>query len=116
MKYWPPGGSGGVALGGAGGLAGDAATVGWELCRATPSCLRLFWQLMRAAASRTFWTAGNSRPIRMAMMAITTSNSIKVKAGRRRMMDPREEFVPGSPGKRSAGYQDICPGVIVLSG
>ncbi len=35
---------------------------------------------MRAAASRTFWTAGSSRPIRMAMMAITTSNSISVNA------------------------------------
>src|SRR5438105_1713542 len=32
----------------------------------------------RAAASRTFWTAGRRRPIRMAMMAITTSNSISV--------------------------------------
>src|SRR5205814_239754 len=37
---------------------------------------------MRAAASRTFWTAGSSRPMRMAMMAITTSNSISVKARR----------------------------------
>jgi hypothetical protein len=34
---------------------------------------------MRAAASRTFWTAGRSRPIRMAMIAITTNNSIRVK-------------------------------------
>src|SRR5688572_24776234 len=31
------------------------------------------------AASRTFWTAGNSRPISTAMMAMTTSNSIRVK-------------------------------------
>jgi len=38
---------------------------------------------MRAAASRTFWTAGNSRPIRMAMMAMTTSSSISVKPERR---------------------------------
>src|SRR5262245_34123572 len=44
---------------------------------------------MRAAASRTFWTAGRSRPIRMAMMAMTTSSSIRVKADRRveRFMD-----------------------------
>src|SRR5438552_1145739 len=34
---------------------------------------------MRAAASRTFCTAGRSRPIKMAMIAITTSNSISVK-------------------------------------
>src|SRR5687767_4600209 len=42
---------------------------------------------MRAAASRTFWTAGRSRPMRIAMIAITTSSSISVKAapvGRRR--------------------------------
>src|SRR5579859_950595 len=37
---------------------------------------------MRAAASRTFCTAGSKRPMRMAMMAITTSNSIRVKAVR----------------------------------
>src|SRR4051812_37565647 len=39
----------------------------------------LLEQLMRAAASRTFWTAGSSRPMRMAMMAITTNSSISVK-------------------------------------
>src|SRR5262245_39861722 len=42
------------------------------------SCFRLFWQLMRAAASRTFWTAGSNRPIRTAMIAMTTSSSISV--------------------------------------
>jgi hypothetical protein len=45
-------------------------------------CLRLFWHYMRAAASRTFWTAGSKRPIRMAMMAMTTKSSISVNAGR----------------------------------
>src|SRR5437773_11937732 len=35
---------------------------------------------MRLAASRTFCTAGKRRPIRMAMMAMTTSSSISVKA------------------------------------
>src|SRR5947209_1888814 len=49
-----------------------------------PSCLRLLEQLMRLAASRTFCTAGKSKPIRTPMMAITTSNSINVKPGRRR--------------------------------
>src|SRR5262249_25373586 len=34
----------------------------------------------RAAAERTFWTAGTSSPMRMAIMAITTSNSISVKS------------------------------------
>src|SRR5215471_9454772 len=40
---------------------------------------RLLPQLARSAAWRTFWTAGRSRPMRMAMMAITTSSSISVK-------------------------------------
>src|SRR6476659_8028444 len=39
---------------------------------------------MRLAASRTFWTAGSRSPIRMAMIAMTTSNSIRVKAERGR--------------------------------
>ena len=42
--------------------------------------LEVVLALRLAAASRTFWTAGSSRPIRMAMMAMTTSNSISVKA------------------------------------
>src|SRR5262245_51389265 len=50
---------------------------------ARPICLRLLLHDMRAAASRTFCTAGSSRPIRMAMMAITTNNSINVKPARR---------------------------------
>src|SRR5262245_34370705 len=37
---------------------------------------------MRAAAARTFWTAGSSNPMRMAMMAITTSSSTSVKPRR----------------------------------
>jgi hypothetical protein len=37
---------------------------------------------MRLAASRTFCTAGKSKPIRIAMMAITTSSSISVKPRR----------------------------------
>src|SRR5262245_26836435 len=47
-------------------------------------CLRLLVQALRAAASRTFWTAGRSSPMRMAMMAITTSSSISVKPRRRK--------------------------------
>jgi hypothetical protein len=49
---------------------------------ARPSCLRLFWQVVRMAAIRTFWTAGRSRPISTAMMAITTSSSTSVKPRR----------------------------------
>src|SRR4051812_37884700 len=45
----------------------------------------------RRAASRAAWTAGRSRAIRTAMMAITTSNSISVKPiprTRRSLMTP----------------------------
>src|SRR5262249_22345144 len=49
-------------------------------------CLRLFWLLARAAASRTFCTAGNSRPISTAMIAITTNSSIRVNALRARSL------------------------------
>jgi hypothetical protein len=36
----------------------------------------------RRAASRADWTAGSNSEIKTAMMAITTSSSIKVNAGR----------------------------------
>src|SRR5439155_11043946 len=53
---------------------------------ARPIWWRLLAQRMRLAAERTFWTAGRSRPMRMAMMAMTTSNSMSVKAERLRCM------------------------------
>src|SRR5262245_56305985 len=40
-----------------------------KLWTARPICLRLLEHLARAAAARTFCTAGSKRPIRMAMMA-----------------------------------------------
>src|SRR5262249_55568964 len=58
-----------------------------QLCRARLICLRLLLHLARLAASRTFWTAGSSRPIRIAMMAMTTSSSISVKPWRRGRAD-----------------------------
>jgi hypothetical protein len=42
----------------------------------------LFVHRSRDAASRTFCTAGSSRPIKTAMMAITTNSSISVKPPR----------------------------------
>jgi hypothetical protein len=53
-----------------------------KLWNATPVCFKSFALLMRAAADRTFCTAGSSRPMRTAMIAITTSNSIRVKPRR----------------------------------
>src|SRR6516165_1201308 len=46
---------------------------------AIPSCFRLLTHCERRAASRAAWTAGRSRAIRTAMMAITTRSSISVK-------------------------------------
>src|SRR5262245_19564955 len=61
----------------------DCGRVPWAdswAAMAIPICLRLFWQLMRLAASRAFCTAGISWARRTAMMAITTSSSIRVNA------------------------------------
>src|ERR1700739_4161108 len=55
------------------------------------------------AASRTFWTAGKSRPIRMAMMATTTSSSIKVKARRGRRRSVRTTESPAMRVKNQQG-------------
>src|SRR5262245_66203793 len=60
----------------------------WKECTATPSCFRLLPHCVRAAASRTFCTAGTRSAIKMAMMAMTTSSSMSVKPrGRREMRD-----------------------------
>src|SRR5688572_14843231 len=72
-----------------------------------PSCRSWFAHFMRAAASRTFWTAGSNSPIRMAMIAMTTSNSISVNA--RRGMG-----VSGAGEARS--QTNACPGVKMLHG
>src|SRR5262245_35921887 len=62
---------------------------------------------MRAAASRTFCTAGNNRPMRMAMMAITTSSSISVNARRRRDLNSLD--IPAS--SETERCDDEQPGV-----
>jgi hypothetical protein len=49
-------------------------------CVARPICFKLLMHCVRAAASRTFCTAGTNRAIKIAMMAITTNNSINVNA------------------------------------
>src|SRR5438105_644784 len=61
---------------------GNALLVSLILCIASPICLRLLAHCVRAAASRTFCTAGTKRAIRMAMIAITTKSSISVKPTR----------------------------------
>ena len=61
---------------------------------------------MRAAASRTFWTAGSSRPMRIAMMAMTTSSSISVNARRGRA----GEIGPFDASQDGAGKEKANPG------
>src|SRR5579884_2462512 len=62
---------------------------------------------MRAAASRTFCTAGTSMPTRMAMMAITTKSSISVNA--RLLLDTGRMFgierSPLATGRRKEGLE-----------
>ena len=43
------------------------------------SCFRLLTQLIARARIRALFSAGSSIPARIAMIAITTSSSIKVK-------------------------------------
>lgn len=49
------------------------------MVEAIASCLWLFKQLIRCARALALDNAGSSMAAKMAMMAITTSNSIKVK-------------------------------------
>src|SRR5262245_29425950 len=94
------------------------------LCRASDICLRLFADCVRAAASRTFWTAGTSSPIRIAMMAITTSSSMRVKARpdfksrNRGIGTPPEqglEVQPEQAGGGSLGQAEVAAGQGVLA-
>src|SRR4051794_30522178 len=63
-------------------LGGVTPLVSWKLWQASPSCFMWLVHFIRLAASRIFWTAGSKRPIRIAMIAITTSSSISVNADR----------------------------------
>src|ERR1035437_6958784 len=51
-----------------------------QVRKARPTCLRLLVQLMRWAFALARARAGSNRAAKMAMMAITTNNSIRVKA------------------------------------
>src|SRR5579883_1143381 len=62
---------------------------------AKPSCFRLLTHCARRAASRAAWTAGKSRAINTAMIAITTNSSISVK--------PRRRIIKTSPSLDQTG-------------
>src|SRR5215475_243835 len=50
---------------------------------AKPICLTLLAHFVRSATARIRWTAGRIRPMRVAMIAMTTSSSTRVKPLRR---------------------------------
>src|SRR5690242_79462 len=66
----------------------------------------LLEHVVRLAASRTFCTAGNSRPMRMAMIAITTRSSIRVNA-RRDMVHLDEGLL--KPGAQASAIIPLAP-------
>ena len=51
----------------------------WCCKQPSASCLRWLVHSERRAASRAAWTAGNNSATKIPMMAITTSNSTRVK-------------------------------------
>jgi hypothetical protein len=59
----------------------------------SPSCRRLLVQLIRCALFLALASAGNNIPARIAIMAITTRSSIKVKP-----LDLREKLAEQSSG------------------
>src|SRR5204863_292808 len=69
----------------------------------------------RAAAARTIWIAGNSRPMRTAIKAITTSSSISVKA--RCWAHPLRAMAHTPSGEMVSSRVWICefPGPVPLS-
>src|SRR5215471_12876784 len=117
-KTVPPSPEGGFAGKPQAYKAGILKCVSWKLCKPFPIWARLFWHFVRAAASRTFCTAGSSRPMRIAMMAITTNSSISVKP--RRAHDERtmsvllpngdEWMYPDSARERSRDVERIGRG------
>src|SRR5437773_12552807 len=51
-----------------------------HVLKANPVCLRLLVQLIRCARALARASAGNNMAARMAMIAMTTNNSMRVKA------------------------------------
>ena len=71
------------------GLGGTRSSYSWVYrVQASPSCFMLLRQAMPWALVLAFANAGKSRPARIAMMAMTTRSSIKVKPTRRTAEGP----------------------------
>src|SRR6185312_11963618 len=78
---------------------------------ARPNCLRLLTHCSRRAASRAAWTAGSKSAISTAMIAITTSSSIRVKP--RRTRDPTRLPCPLESFAAGIGHPPDGPGAVV---
>src|SRR5262245_51963909 len=61
----------------------------------------------RRAASRADWTAGNSRPMRMAMIVVTTKSSISVNPRRGDLPEKLSTAAPSSELESSTTGQFI---------
>ncbi len=82
-------------------VTGSRFDASWCVGIPRPICGRLLAHCMRRAYSRDACTAGSRRPIRVAMIAITTSNSTSVKAASRRK--PRVEIIRKAPDASGGG-------------
>src|SRR4051794_34947803 len=90
---------------------GSDPIVSLMLWVARPICLRLLAHLIRAAASRTFCTAGSSSPISTAMIAMTTSSSISVNPRRGVGRNTAFSSVWGNGSRRRGlGQDEVRPG------
>src|SRR4051812_38322206 len=73
----------------------------WKLFMAMPYCFRLLTHWIRLAAARADCTAGSNKAMRTAMIAMTTSSSIRVKPLERRdIRDSPGSCVKGTLGER----------------
>src|ERR1041385_6787720 len=80
---------------------------------ARPSCLRLLMHEACWAFDFAFDNAGNSIPAKIAIIAITTSNSSNVKPPARRKRKPRN---PGTEARAAAGSRVTRVEVFTMTG
>src|SRR5258708_5977501 len=86
---------------------------------ARPICFRFDWQLAWRDFSRAWAKTGKRIAARMAMIAITTSNSIRVNPRRRAMIPPAPRFQRGRRYTRRAPgitgeYPDVIAGAALF--
>ncbi len=80
---------------------------------ASAICFRLFVHWMRRAASRADCTAGKSRAIKTAMIAITTNSSIRVKPSRVDRISYDLIIVSSLNEMNGFGVSQLCEGTMM---